>query len=87
VEGYRRKQYVWMIAAGWGSFVMAVVVAVVAGVVAGDKMTENVAVGVQIGVGLLGLITMFSCYSVSSGAATKAKELETGKTVPPDGTT
>jgi Na+/melibiose symporter-like transporter len=85
-QGHRRKQYLWMIAAGWGSFVIALVITIVIGA-AVDSMTENVALGVQIAMIVVGLITMFSCYSISSREAKKAVELEAGKAVPPDSTT
>jgi len=83
-QGHRRKQYIWMIAAGWGSFVMMLVAGVVVGAMmaAGGNVTEGGAFGAQIGVTVVGLIVMGSCYSVSSGAAKKAKELEAGKARP-----
>jgi hypothetical protein len=69
-QAHRRKQYAWMIAAGWGSFVVSLLVGAMAGAAFEDRTAA------QIGALVVGLITMFGCYAVSAGAGSKAKEIE-----------
>jgi hypothetical protein len=72
-QGHKRTQYAWMIAAGWGSFAVMLVVAAAIGMAFGSPIAAQVAAV------LVCLITMIKCYSVSSGAATAAKQLEAKK--------
>jgi hypothetical protein len=73
-QSLRRTQYAWMIAAGWGSFAMAVVVGFVMGM--SGMAGETSALTVQMVALGASLVVMFGCYAVSAKAANQAKALE-----------
>jgi len=79
-QSHRRKQYIWMIAAGWGSLAVSFVAGFLAGavvaVMSGGELTRDGATVAQIATLVISLIAMLSCYAVSSGAGKQAKELE-----------
>jgi hypothetical protein len=82
-QGLRRKQFIWMIAAGWGSFGVTLATGALIG--AAIELSRDNAMVAQIAVLAIGLITMFSCYSFSSRAGKKAKEIEARKARPEGG--
>jgi len=79
-QSHRRQQYIWMIAAGWGSAAVSFGLGILAVAVlnASGQLTQENASAAQIVVLVISLIVMFSCYRVSSSQAKKAKELERG---------
>jgi hypothetical protein len=77
-QEYRRKQYKWMIGAGWGSFGVSILITAIihAMTESGSRITQEGAVGAQIAIVVLTLIVMIGCYSVSAKAGREAKALE-----------
>jgi hypothetical protein len=74
----RQKQYLWMIAAGWGVAAGNILVgAMITG--AGIRLTSDSALIVQIAALVVSLVAMFMCWNVSSKARALADGLESQK--------
>ena len=68
-QGHRRRKYGWMIAAGWGSFVVGIAAAVLFGSIFGG-------IGGQIAGFIVSLVAMGWGWSMSSKSDKLAKDLE-----------
>ena len=78
----RRKQYIWMVAAGWGTFVLQFAAGMVVTLLtnAGQLKQEDT-IGTQIIILLIGVMVMIWCWNVSSSYAKKANAVSRDITV------
>ena len=74
---HRRRQYLWMIAAGWGIAVVSIVVS--AAISATVQLTSGSALVVQAVLIVLAIAGMITCAVISSKAGTEADKIEAAR--------
>ncbi len=76
-RSHRQRQYIWMIAAGWGFAILSI--AVSAAVSASVRLTLDTAFIVQVALVILSVAGMITCAVISSKAGEKADRIESAR--------
>ena len=82
-QSHKRKRYLWMIAAGWGSFLASIGVSFVvgAGLASNGNLTQESANAADIVILLVSMVMMFACWAFSSREEEQAKLLASARPV------